>query len=355
MRAATYHGNRDIRVESLETPSPGPGDVSIAVANTGICGTDIHEYRAGPILTPASDPHPVTGETLPIVLGHEVSGTVAETGSEVDDLTAGDRVVVNPMLACGSCQYCHAGKHNVCADLGFVGLSGGGGGFAERLVVDRQNVVSMPGGVSLEAGALVEPLTVGLHAVRHSPLRAGDTVAVFGSGPIGLCVIQAARAAGAGRIIVSEPRASRREVATTVGADVTVDPTETDPTAAIESLTAGGTEITFEVAGVNASFSQALHSTQHDGHATVVSLYEEEVSFDPTDLVVAERTISGTNVYSGGPRADYEYGMTLGMLAEGELNVQPLITDQIDLEDINDGFEALMTPDSPAVKILVQP
>jgi (R,R)-butanediol dehydrogenase/meso-butanediol dehydrogenase/diacetyl reductase len=355
MRAAIYHGNRDIRVETRAEPQVGPGEVGVEVAHTGICGTDIHEYRAGPILTPADEPHPVTGETLPIVLGHEVSGVVRETGDGVEDLAAGEEVVINPMLPCHDCRYCHAGKHNVCADLGFVGLSGGGGGFAEYLVVDRENVVSIPEGVPLEAGALVEPLSVGLHAVRRSPLRAGDAVAVFGSGPIGLCVVQAARAAGAGRIVVSEPRDSRREVAERVGADVTIDPARTDPVEEIADLTDGGTEVAFEVAGVDASFGQALHATQHDGHLTVVSLYEEEVSFDPNDLVTVERTIGGTNVYTGGPRSAYEYGMTLSMLERGVFEAEPLITDRIPLDDVVGGFEDLTEADSEHVKVLVEP
>lgn len=355
MQAAQYYGREDIRTEAVDEPTVGDDEVEIDVAHTGICGTDLHEYVAGPILIPNEDPHPATGETLPVVMGHEVSGVVRSVGDAVSSVVPGDEVTVNPMLPCRECQYCHAGKHNVCADLGFVGLSGGGGGFAERLVVDEESAVLIPEGVSLEAGALVEPLSVGLHAVRHSPLSAGDSVAVFGSGPIGLCVVQAASAAGAGEILVSEPQQRRREIAERVGADATFDPTETDPLEAIHARTSDGVEVAFEVAGVDISFRQALRSTQHDGHLTVVSVYEDDVTFDPNDLVTAERTVSGTNVYSGGPRSGYEYGMTLSMLDRGELVVDPLVTGRIGLGDIVDGFESLVDTESDQVKILVEP
>lgn len=353
MRAALYYGNKDIRVEDVPEQSVGPTDVKVNVSYTGICGTDLHEYVAGPILTPANDPHPVTGETTPIIFGHEVSGVVQETGDEVERVHPGNKVTINPMLPCGDCQYCLAGKRNVCVDLGFVGLSGGGGGFAESIVLDEANVVRLPESVSLRAGALVEPLAVGLHAVRHSPVKAGDIVAVFGSGPIGLCVVQAAKAAGAGRIIVSEPQMKRRSVAEQVGADVTIDPTMTDPVEEIMRMTSDGVEVAFEVAGVNDSFNQALQSTQHDGHLRVVSLYEKDVSFNPNDLVTVERTISGSNVYTGGPRSEYEYGMVVSMINKGELVTDPLISDIVELEDIHEGFNSLLNDDH--VKILVEP
>ncbi|MUW13399.1 alcohol dehydrogenase catalytic domain-containing protein [Halorubrum sp. CBA1125] len=354
MRAAQYYGKKDVRVEEIDDPPVGEGEVEISIAYAGICGTDRHEYVAGPILIPDAEPHPATGERLPVTLGHEVSGTVEAVGEGVTAVEPGDRVTVNPMLPCGECQYCLAGKHNVCVDLGFVGLSGGGGGFAERLVVDEDNAVPIPDDVSLKEASLVEPFSVGLHAVRHSPVRTGDSVAVFGTGPIGLTVIQAARAAGARRILVSEPQAGRREIAEEIGADVTLDPTEVDPVEEIRERTEDGVEVAFEVAGVDASFSQALRSTQHDGHLRVVSVYEDDVTFNPNEVVTVERTISGTNVYTGGPRSGEEYGMTLSMIESGAFDPSALITDLVDLDDVVAGFESLLSDDGQ-VKILVEP
>jgi (R,R)-butanediol dehydrogenase/meso-butanediol dehydrogenase/diacetyl reductase len=354
MRAARYYGEKDVRVEEIDEQTVGEGQVEISVAYAGICGTDRHEYVAGPILIPDTEPHPSTGERLPVTLGHEVSGTVESVGEGVESVAAGERVTVNPMLPCGECQYCLAGKHNVCADLGFIGLTGGGGGFAERLVVDEQNVVPIPNDVSLREASLVEPFSVGLHAVRHSPVKTGDSVAVFGTGPIGLTVIQAAQAAGARRVIVSEPQEGRRELAEEIGADATIDPTEVDPVEEIRGRTEDGVEVAFEVAGVDASFSQALRSTQHDGHLRVVSVYEDDVTFNPNEVVTVERTVSGTNVYTGGPRGGEEYGMTLSMMESGAFDAEALITDRVDLDDVVAGFESLLSDDGQ-VKILVEP
>jgi len=192
MRAAVYHGREDVRIEQVEERAIAPGSVRVAVEACGICGSDLHEYAEGPIAIPADHPHPLTGETLPLTMGHEFAGTVVETGGGVDDPEVGDAVVVNPIVACGECRYCTGGRYSLCDSLMNIGIHGGGGGFAERVVVSAENAVALPEGVSFEQGALVEPLSVGLHAVRRSGLAAGDTAAVFGAGPVGLGVLQAA-------------------------------------------------------------------------------------------------------------------------------------------------------------------
>ena len=181
MRAALYHGQEDVRIEETESPSVGPEQVHLDVDSAGIRGSDLHEYVAGPIFIPNKEPHPVSGETAPLTLGHEFSGVVTEVGDAVTHLRRGDEVAVNPILCCGECRQCIGGNYHLCDSGGFLGLSGGGGGFAENIVIDAEKAVPLGDGVSLEAGALVEPLSVGLHAVRRSGLRAGDTAAVFGS------------------------------------------------------------------------------------------------------------------------------------------------------------------------------
>lgn len=356
MRAATWHGQRDIRIEEKESGSVGERDVRVAVDTCGICGSDLHEYAAGPIFIPAEEPHPVSGETAPITMGHEFSGVVREVGDEVTSLREGDPVAINPILYCGECRQCAEGNYHICDSIGFIGLSGGDGGFAESVVVDAERAVPLGEDVPLEYGALVEPLSVGLHAVRRSGMRAGDTVAVFGSGPIGLSVIQCARAAGAGRIFVSEPRPARRERAADSGADRLVDPTDVDAAEEIRSATGGGVDAAFEVAGIEATFNAALESTRPSGSVTVVSIWEEAVETHPNTVVLGERTLTGTLAYLGGPRSGEEYGMVIDMLADGRLDPEPFVTDRIDLEAIvDDGFEALLDEGSDQVKIFVNP
>ena len=356
MRAATYHGQKDIRVEDVAAGSVGAGEVRIDVDSCGICGSDLHEYTAGPIFVPEGESHPVSGEVAPIRMGHEYSGTIGAVGEDVTGLAVGDAVAVNPILYCGTCRQCREGNYHICDSIGFIGLSGGNGGFAESAVVKAEHAVPLGDDVPLEYGALVEPLSVALHAVRRSGLQAGDTVAVFGSGPIGLAVIQCARVAGAGTIFVSEPREARRERAADCGAAELIDPSTTDPVEYIHSQTDGGADVTFEVAGVEPSFNAAVESTAPGGRTTIVSIWEEEVSTHLNNLVLGERTVTGTLAYLGGPRSTEEYGMVIEMLADGRLDPDPFITGRIGLDEIvADGFDRLIDPDSDHVKILVKP
>jgi (R,R)-butanediol dehydrogenase/meso-butanediol dehydrogenase/diacetyl reductase len=357
MRAAMYHGQGDIRVEHVDEKELKPGDIRLEVGACGICGSDLHEYAEGPIAIPENEPHPMTGETIPIRLGHEFSGTVIETGSDVESPREGDRVVVNPIIACGDCQYCTSGQYSLCDSLMNIGIHGGGGGFAETVVVPAENAVALPANVPLEYGALVEPLSVSLHAVRRSGLSAGDTVAVFGAGPIGLGVLQAALASGAKEAYVSEPRQARRDVAERLGATETIDPTETDPVRRISAATDGGTDTSFEVAGVEETLTQAIRATRKAGTAVVVSVYEEPATLHPNYVMMAERDIVGSYGYQGGPLSGRgEFATTVQMIDDGRLEVEPMVTSRIQLEDIvAKGFERLRDPASEQTKILVTP
>jgi (R,R)-butanediol dehydrogenase/meso-butanediol dehydrogenase/diacetyl reductase len=357
MKAAIYHGREDVRVEETEPQSLGPADVRVAVGACGICGSDLHEYAEGPIAIPEDEPHPLTGETLPLTIGHEFAGRVTETGADVDAPVAGDTVVVNPIIGCGECQYCTAGEHSLCDRLMNVGIHGGGGGFAETVVVPAENAVSLPDDLSPEDGALVEPLGVGLHAVRRSGLSAGDTAAVFGAGPIGLAVLQSALAAGAREVYVSEPRAARRELAEQLGATEVVDPRTSDPVRAIKAATDGGTHTAFEVAGVDETLTQAVRTTRKTGTTVVVSVYEAAATLQPNLVMMGERNLVGSYGYRGGPSSRQgEFATVIRMLQDGRLDADPMITGRIGLDDIvEEGFERLRDPESDHVKILVTP
>jgi len=354
MRAARYYGVRDVRVEDVEARSPGPTEVRIEVEAGGICGSDLHEYAHGRGAVP-TEPHPVTGESMPVTLGHEFGGTVAEVGDDVEGLEPGAPVAVNPIVWCDDCRSCDAGHYHRCENGGFVGLSGGGGGFAEEVVVPAETVLPFPESVPLELAALVEPFAVGLHAVHRSAFQTGDAVAVFGAGPIGLTIIQQLRAAGAGPIYVSEPRDARRERAADSGGDVLIDPTVDDPIDRIVEETNGGVDVAFEVAGIELTVSQSIESTRAGGDVTVVSLFDEEVSFQPTSVVASERTLTGTAAYQGGPRSAEEFGDVIRKFETGALDPELLVTSRLALEDIEDGFEALLDDDSDEVKVLVSP
>lgn len=356
MKAAVYHGREDVRVEDVAPESVGPTDIRVAVAACGICGTDLHEYVAGPIDTPGDGPHPITGAEVPVRFGHEFGGTVVEVGSSVESVQEGDVVAVNPLLTCGECRYCEEGKYNHCLNIGTIGLSGGGGGFAESVVVDESHAVVVPDSIPEEYTALVEPLAVGVNAVRESGMALGDDVAVIGCGPIGLATILAAKAEGAGRVFASASRDSRREIAGDIGADELIDPHETDPVEVINSKTDDGADVAFEVAGAGSSLDQAVQCTTRDGSITVVSLFEEAVEFNPNPVVHGGRTLNGVFGYQAGPLGDRDYRTVIRLLGDGRIDPEPLVTGRIDLDDIvAGGFQQLTDRTSGHVKILVEP
>ncbi|WP_231187611.1 2,3-butanediol dehydrogenase [Haladaptatus sp. DYF46] len=354
MRAARYYGPEDVRVEEVEPDTVGSNDVRVEIAACGICGSDLGEYVGGPITIP-DEPHPVTGERLPITIGHEMGGTVTEVGESVD-IDVGTHAVVNPIIWCGECRYCDEGEYRLCESGGFIGLSGGGGGFAENIVVSAEKIVPVPDGIPAHLAALVEPFTVGVHAVQRSGLGAGDSVAVFGSGPIGLTVVQAAVAAGANPVFVSEPKANRRSLAKECGADEVIDPTDTNPVETIRKHTDGGADVSFEVAGVEPSVNQSLAAVKSGGTTTIVSIFEETIDIDPNDIVMPETTVVGTAAYRGGPLSGREFGTTMKNFATGAFDPTPLVTSEIELENIvRDGFERLLDGESEEIKILVRP
>lgn len=356
MRAARFHTDGTIRVDEVESSPVGEDDVRIEVAACGICGSDLIEYQQGPEHTPV-DPHPRTGASLPVPIGHEFAGTVTEIGAAVDRVTVGDRVTVNPNRPCGDCRYCDDGQYNVCPNVVAVGFQLGEGGFAEQAVVPAEQVLPLPDAVSLEDGALVEPFAVGRHAVRRSGLQPGDTVAVFGCGPIGLTAVQAAADAGAKRIFVSEPNDTRRETARRFGADVCLDPFAVDAPAEIAAATNGGVDAAFEFAGVEATFNAALASTRRRGTVTVGSMSRGEIATDLDDIVTTERTVVGTYCYGFPPQADRtEFGAIIESLAVGDIDTDAYVTARVDLGDIvASGFEALLADNTDHVKILVTP
>ncbi|MDD1503463.1 2,3-butanediol dehydrogenase [Lysinibacillus sp. CNPSo 3705] len=347
MKAARWYKAKDIRVENIEEPVISPGKVKIKVHWTGICGSDLHEYAAGPIFIPVEQPHYVSKDIAPIVMGHEFSGEVVEIGEHVTKVQVGDPVVVEPILACGECAACQKGKYNICKHLGFHGLSGGGGGFSEYTMVDEKMVHKMPEGLSYEQGALVEPAAVALHAVRQSKLKAGDTAAVFGTGPIGLLVIEALRAAGAAEIYAVELSAERAAKALELGATAVINPKDEDAVARLHELTNGGVDVAFEVTGVPIVLQQAIDSTTFEGETIIVSIWETAASILPNNIVLTERSVKGIIAYRD------IFPAVMELMKQGYFPAEKLVTKRIALDEVvTEGFEALMK-EKNHIKILV--
>lgn len=348
MKALRWHGVKDLRVENIAEPAAGKGKVKIKVECCGICGSDLHEYTAGPIFISDSTPHPLTGEKAPIVMGHEFSGQIVEVGEGVTKFQKGDRVVVEPIFACGECEACKQGLYNLCDKMGFLGLAGGGGGFSEYVAADEHMVHKIPDSVSYEQGALVEPSAVALYAVRQSKLQVGDRAAVFGTGPIGLLVIEALKAAGASEIYAIELSEQRKQKAAELGA-IVLDPSQVDVVKELRDRTGGGVDVAYEVTGVPAVLNNAIDAAKLGGEVMIVSIFEREAAIKPNAIVTKERTMKGIIGYRN------VFPAVIKLMEQGYFPAEKLVTKRIQLDDVVDhGFEALLK-EKNQVKIMVKP
>jgi (R,R)-butanediol dehydrogenase/meso-butanediol dehydrogenase/diacetyl reductase len=351
MKAARFHARKDVRIEDIPEPDLRPGAVKIAVEWCGICGTDLHEFLESPIfIPPPGRPHPLTGETAPVTLGHEFSGTVEELGEGVSGLSIGDRVVVEPYFVCDECGPCREGDYNLCTKMGFIGLAGGGGGLSEKVVVDARWVHPI-GDIPLDEAALIEPLAVAYHAVGRSGVEAGDVAVVGGAGPIGLLTAAVLKGLGV-TTIVTELSAARKEKAVSSGvADHLLDPSSDDVKARVLELTGElGADAAFECAGVNAVLDTMLDVVKPAGVVVNVSIWGRPATVDMQKIVLKETDLRGTIAYCG------DHAAAIRLVQEGKVNLKPFITGRIPLEDLVDkGFDTLINHNDTAVKIIVHP
>ncbi|KAJ5200461.1 Polyketide synthase enoylreductase [Penicillium cf. griseofulvum] len=349
MRAVRFHGRGDIRIDEIEEPVCSNGQVKIRPAFVGICGTDLHEYLAGPMIVPTT-PHPLTGETLPATLGHEFSGTVEEVGSDVKGFKVGDRVAVKPNLFDSTCSSCSVGLFNACEKVGFIGYSSQAGGLSDHIVVDSKHAILLPDSIPLDVGALVEPLAVAWHAVSRSPLQTNDTVLVVGAGPIGLAIIQVLKAKGVTSIIAVEVSERRREFALGLGATEVLNPVDVDAVTQVRVLTGNvGAAVAFECSGVQAGLDTAIAGLRVRGTMVIVSMWEQRPTLDALAVVYQEKYVTGAVIYDDG---DFE--AVIDAIASGNIQPRSMITSKIRMEDVDEkGFKALIEERDKHVKILI--
>lgn len=347
MRAAVYYGNHKVEIEDVPEPSPGPGQVKVKVERNGICGTDLHEFYDGPIFIPPNDPHPLTGKAMPLVMGHEFSGTVTEVGSGVDDVREGDRVTIEPIYRCGECRPCRDGRYNLCTSVGFHGLMNDGG-MAEFTVVPRNQVHALPDNVSLEMGALVEPMSVAYHAAVLGAVGDQSSALIYGAGPIGIGLWFALRGMGLTEIDVVEPSETRRRSIESLGAR-TLDPTAVDVPELIAERTGGdGVDAAFDAAGVAPAVASALDCIGEARPLISVAIYEKPLTTPLINLVLRERRIQGTICYTS---ADYR--AVIDLMAQNHYDTTGWV-ETVPLSGVvEQGFEQLRAGNK--MKLLVDP
>ena len=349
MKAALFYAAHDIRIENVREPDePEVGEVLIEPAWCGICGTDLHEYLAGPIVTP-KEPHPLTGAELPQILGHEYSGTVLAVGPGVEHVDVGDRVSGMPLISCMKCYHCVRGDQHLCQSMACTGLSYQWGAIAEKAIVPGYQLTVIPENLSLKQGALLEPAAVAQYAAERAHLKGGESVLVTGLGPIGALAAMAARALGATTVLAVEPNANRAGRANELGVD-RVLPVGSELGATVIELTKGiGVDAAIECSGTEAGLNSAVDAVRAKGTVVQAGLHTGMAKVDPMKWCLKDLTIEATWAYP------VQMWQRVGQLvATGSLPVERVISSEIGIDDVVErGFEALVDPNGSESKVLV--
>ncbi len=327
MKALRWYGIHDVRTEEIDKPIPAEGEVRIRILYAGICGSDLHIYNKGMFI-----------QNVPETMGHEFCGVVEESfpGS---GFAAGDYVIANPMVPCGSCESCLRGSFNTCENLGFIGEVRQGC-FTGYIALPADRLVHVPADADMKQMALAEPLAVAVNLCRRAGFQTDDNLAVIGAGPIGLLTAAVARAVyGIEDITVVNRSETRRLIAENLGAK------------ALAAVPEGQHfDKVVESAGNPATLQIALESVRANGTVLAVSVFEENVTIDANLFVCSQISLIGCNCYD---REDLETAVDL--IASGRVDVTPVITDIVSIEDGKAAFEKLSAKDKRAAKILFKP
>jgi len=338
MRAAFCRGRQSLVVEEVARPQPGPGEVVVRVRNCGICGSDLHWYHDEMVI-PAVCP------------GHEISGEVAEVGTGVTTLAAGDLVAIEGIASCGRCRHCAAGDYQLCRTIGIVGMTIAGG-FAEYVKMPARHCFRVPDGVEPAVAALSEPLGVAVHGVRLSGLEIGQRVAVLGAGTIGLMAVVAARAGGAGEIIVTARRPQQKAAALALGADRVVD--AADPSGLLADTEEAPIDLVVETVGGTAdTLDTAAAACRPGGTICVLGAYTRAPLYPALLALLKELRILGSFVYGrAGARADFDIVLDL-LRRHGTRIGEVLITHRFGLEAISEAFQVAADKTTGSIKVTI--
>lgn len=321
MKAAVFYGKGDLRVEEAVKPVAAKGEILIKVRACGVCGTDVHIF---------SGDEGAAKTTPPVILGHEFSGEVEETGEGVVDFRKGDRVCVDPNVLCGECFYCKSALGHFCEHMQGIGTTVNGG-FAQYVAVPAKQAYKLADGTSFEEGAMTEPVACCLHGIDMSNIRPGDGVAVIGGGMIGLIMLQLARLKGAARVVLIEPVSQKRETALKLGAFMTVDPVKEDAKAAIARAGIKRLSCVIECVGLVSTIEQAIDIA---GKAATVMMFgltkpEAELKVKPFTVFQKEIVLKSSFINP------YTQGRALNLINSKALDVSSMVAEVVPLEKLS--------------------
>jgi len=343
MKALLLSNYKELNVTDFDKPGIGDGDLLVQVKACGICGSDIHGYDGS------------SGRRIPpLVMGHEAAGVVAAAGANVAGFKPGDHVTFDSTVSCGSCFFCQQGRINLCDNRMVLGVSCGEyrrhGAFAEYVSVPARICYQLPEGLPFAHAAMIEAVSVAVHAANRAPVTLGDTAVIVGSGMIGLLTLQAIRLAGCSQVIAVDLDATRLEKAVALGADAGLKADETDVPAEVRKLTGGrGADVVLEVVGATPTVKTAIDCARKGGAVTLIGNLAPEVEMPLQSIVTRELTMYGTCASSG------EYPACIDLLARGDIRVEEMITATASLEEGPAWFDRLYQGEAGAMKVILDP
>ena len=338
MKAAVLEAVKKLVVKDIPVPKPKDDEVLIKVNCCGICGTDMKLWNGQ------------YSANIPVVLGHEYSGEIVEAGKKVKILKVGDRVVSDPNESCGKCYWCRNAQPCFCDSLAAYGVLRDGG-FAEFCTAGEKGVYLIPDGLDLESASFTEPVSCVVHAVDRAGYKSGDNVVIIGGGPMGQMHLQFALHCGVNKVILVEPEESRMQMAREFGANCVLNPKTEDIKKAVLDLTGGlGADVVVEAVGHTDTLEQGVDLAKRGGKVIVFGFAPEgeKASFAPFDILSKELTIMGAWVNP------YTYSRALDILASGQVDVKPLMSNRIKLDNIMDGFNMMIEKPKGFMKALVK-
>ncbi len=335
MKAAFLTGIRQIEIKDIKKPVPRKGEVLVKMVSVGICGSDVHYYRTGRIGSQVVK--------YPFIVGHECSGIVEEITDTVTNVSVGNRVAIEPAVSCGVCEFCISGRPNICPKVKFLGTPATSGAPAiegtlrEYITIHAGNALPIPESMSFEEATLTEVMAIALHSVDLAKINPGETVAVFGSGSIGLGILITAKLSGASTIFATDLLQSRLDMAKKLGADCVISPRHKNPLEIIKEMTGGrGVDVTFEAAGEQETINHSLDAVRIGGRVVIVGIPEvDKISYSPEirrkELVIHHVRRSN--------KANRDLERVISLMGKGILKVNPLVTHKFPLNKIKDALD----------------
>lgn len=341
MKALFLYKPKDLRYEEIEIPEISEEQVLIKIKACGICGSDVHYYNMGRI-----GPYEVKKQ---IILGHECSGQIIKVGSKVKNFKKGDRVAIEPGVPCGLCEHCRSGRYNLCKDVVFMATPPYHGAFTEYVAYHQNYIYKLPPNVSYEEGAMIEPLSVGVHAAMRSGAKMGDFALVLGAGPIGLMTIGALAARGVTQIIASDLEEYRLKLALKMGATEIINARKERIDKEIINLTGGkGADLVFETAGSETTIKSTTDLVKRGGTVIWIGLGPDEVPIKVGDFVDKELEVKGVFRYA------HVFPIAIDLVARGKINIKPLITHVFKFDEIKEAFKVANKKQEKSIKIMIK-